>query len=625
MKDILIDIKELTDSREMYQTKPHPFVWVFTYILIAIIAAAIVWASFGKKEIVVNANGQVRPESGISTVKNVVGGEAESVNYKQGMKVKAGDILYTIKHDDLLMEKEAQNKQLSEQKKELKNLNLYRRSIMTGLNEFDQKTEPMYYEKVRKLLMDIQYTQTDTDYKTTKLNEEKSINSDQLSKYQAEIGCLGSYIKSLDNKKSYFEANSEIERQYGQKYDNYLIMQRELERKYDQQSNEIKTNSFEALKQNLEDEKALLAAYKTLKKSVEEAKNYFSESDRYISLYTDYEFKLNTLKNTYEEQKRLYDAYSALSGVAITKSELENARSGMKKAEGEYTSCKTNFLSELNKNINDKEIKVMELESRISGTLDKGTLLKLNDSDRENALRKLYLDERQAAVDSINKLSDTVNSLKLNIILAKAELKTITDASGDDSKISYSLVDRTKVQEAVATDEKIKAATDNITTLEQNIKKLQLDIDNAIVKASVDGVVNVLSEVFKGDFVASGNDILTIIPDKNSAFTMQILVNNKDIGELHTGDTVKYSFAALPYREYGQVTGTIKNISKDAVTNQQSGQSFYTVEATVPDGKLVSNSGKQGEIKVGMLCEANIITKQKSYLRYFLEKINLLD
>jgi HlyD family secretion protein len=90
---------------------------------------------------------------------------------------------------------------------------------------------------------------------------------------------------------------------------------------------------------------------------------------------------------------------------------------------------------------------------------------------------------------------------------------------------------------------------------------------------------------------------------------MQILVNNKDIGELHTGDTVKYSFAALPYREYGQVSGKIKNISKDALTNQQNGQSFYTVEATVPDGKLVSNSGKQGEIKVGMLCEANIITK----------------
>lgn len=625
MKDILIDIKDLTDSREMYQTKPHPFVWIFTYILIAIIIAAVIWAYFGKKEIVVTANGQVRPESGISTVKNIVSGEVENVNYKQGMAVKAGDILYTIKHDNLLVEKEAQSKQLSEQKKELKNLELYRKSVLSGINEFDQKTEPMYYEKVRKLLMDIKYTQTDTDYRVSKLNAEKNVNSAQLNKYQAEMTCLDNYVKSLDSKKSCFGSNSEIERQYGQKYDNFLISQRELERKYDQQSNEIRSNSFEALKQNLEDQKALVAAYKTLKKSVEEEKNYFSEGDRYASLYNDYEFKLSTLKNAYEEQKRIYDAYSALSGVAITKSELESARSGMKKAEGEYTSYKPGFLADLNKKLSDGQISVMELESRISGTFDNQTLLKLNDSDRENALKKLYLDERQAAVDSINKLNDTMNSLRLNIILAKAELRTVSDAGGENNNISYSLVDRTKAQEAVATDEKIKGATDNVTALEQNIKKLQLDIDNAIVKASVDGVVNVLTEVFKGDFIASGNDILTIIPDKNSAFTMQILVNNKDIGELHIGDTVKYSFAALPYREYGQVTGKITNISKDALTNQQNGQSFYTVEATVPDGKLVSNSGKQGEIKVGMLCDANIITKQKSYLRYFLEKVNLLD
>lgn len=298
----------------------------------------------------------------------------------------------------------------------------------------------------------------------------------------------------------------------------------------------------------------------------------------------------------------------------------------MQKAEGEYTAFRSNFLSDINKTISEKEIRVAELESSVSGTLDKETLLELNDKDKENTLKKLYLEERQAASDLIEKLTDSINSLELNITLGKAELKTITDAAGEnEKKLDYSLVERTRVQEIVATDEKIKITTDNIATIEQNIKKLQLDINNAIVRANVDGVVNVLSEIYEGDFLASGNEILTVIPDKNSAFTMQILVNNKDIGEIHTGDTVKYSFAALPYREYGQVTGKITSISKDAITDQSTGQSFYTVEATVPNAKLLSKSGKQGEIKVGMLCEANVITKQKSFLKYFLEEINLLD
>lgn len=625
MQEVLIDIKELTDSREMYQSKPHPFVWIFTYILFALIAAALVWACFGKKEIVVKANGQVRPESGISTVKNIVSGEVESVSYEQGIKVKTGDILYVIKHDNLLVEKDAQNSKLSELQEELSNLTIFRRSIESGTNEFDLKEEPMYYEKVRKLLMDIQYSQTDTNFRVTKLDEERNINREQLSKYQEEIACLNKYIKALDDEKNYFINKGEIEKQYMQKYDNYLISKREIDRRYEQQSNEIKSSSYEALKQTLEEEKALLSAYKTLKRSVNQAKNLFAESDINKSLYNDYDYKTNMLKNTYEEQKRVYEAHLALSGIAVSKSELESAKLQMQKAEGEYSSFKSNFISDVEKNINEKEIRVSELESRLSGTMDKASLLKLNEVDRENSIKRLYLDERTAASDAIEKLTDTINSLKLNITLAAAELKTITDAAGDENNLNYSLVERTKVQEIVSTDEKIKAVKENIQTVEQNIKKLQLDIDNAVVRANMDGVINILAELYSGDFIASGNNVLTIIPDKDSAFTMQIMISNKDIGEINTGDTVKYSFAALPYREYGQVTGKITSISKDAITNETNGQSFYAVEATVPGGKLVSNSGKQGEIKVGMLCESNIITKSKSFLRYFLEKIDLLD
>ncbi|WP_242856112.1 HlyD family efflux transporter periplasmic adaptor subunit [Ruminiclostridium josui] len=124
--------------------------------------------------------------------------------------------------------------------------------------------------------------------------------------------------------------------------------------------------------------------------------------------------------------------------------------------------------------------------------------------------------------------------------------------------------------------------------------------------------------------MAAGTEILTIIPNTNSAFKMQITVSNKDIGEINIGDTVKYNFAALPYREYGQAAGKITSISKDAV-NIENGQSYYNVEATVPGTKMIGSSGRQGEIKAGMICEANVITKQKSFLRYFLEKINLLD
>lgn len=626
MKDILIDINDLTDSREMYRSKPHSFVWIFTYIIITLVIAAILWAGFGKKEIVIKASGQVRPEAGISTVTNIVAGEIESINYKQGMTVKAGDILYIIKHDYLLTEREAHNTQLVDLRKELSNLNMYRKSILSGTNEFDKISEPMYYEKVRKLLLDIHYTQLDTNYKMTKLKEERSINNSQLSDYQTELACLKKYIQSLDDNKNYLVDSGEIEKQYSQKYESYMISHKDIQRKFDQQSNEIKNNNFEALKQTLEYERKLLSAYETLKKSVNVGENYFSVSDSNRVLYTDYIYKLNTLKNTYNEQKRVYEAYEALSGVEISKSELENARTQMQKAEGEYAAFISNFLSDIDKTISEKKIRVAELESSISGTLDKDTLLELNDKDKESALKKLYINERQAASDLMDNLTDNINSLRLNIVLGEAELKTISDATGNNkNNINYSVVERTKSQEIIATDEKIKNIYDNIAAIEQNIKKLQLDIDSAIVRANINGVVNVLLQIYEGDFVASGNEILTVIPNNNSRFTMQIHVNNQDIGEIHIGDAVKYSIAALPYQEYGQITGSITSISKDSTIDKNTGHSFYTVEATVPNTKLFTKSGKQEEIKVGMLCEANVVTKQKSYLTYFLEKINLLD
>lgn len=625
MKEVLIDINELTESREMYHSKPHPFVWIFTYILIGLVVTAVIWAAFGKKEIVVKAPGQVRPELGISTVRNIVGGELKSTNLKQGMAVKAGDVLYVIKHDNLLMEKESAEEKLKELEKDLDNLKIYRKCITTEENSFDSVKEPVYFEKVRKLLMDIRFSQTDTAYKTTKLSEEKLLNSTQLNKSLAEIEYLKKYIKSLDNNKNYLDSGEEQEKQFKQKYDKYLIAKTEIQRKYDRQADEIKSNSPDAMKQSFEEEKSQLKAYQTLKKSVSESKNSFLSGDRYSYLYSDYENKLNLLKNTYDEKKRIYEAYLSLSGIAITKAELEDARSQMQNSQGEYTSYKSKFLAELEKNINDIEISIKEKESKLSGTQSKQGLLDLNEKDRKNNLKALYLQERNDAVQAIDGLTNTVGTLRQKNVLSDAELKTITDADGNnDDALNYSLVERTKVQEVVAADEKIKAITESITGVNENVKKLQLSIDNAIVKAGVNGEVNIIKEIYPGDLVAAGAEILTIIPNTNSAFKMQITVSNKDIGEIHTGDTVRYNFAALPYREYGQAEGKITSISKDAVNNPE-GQSYYIVEATVPVTKMLGSSGRQGEIKAGMICEANVITKEKSFLRYFLEKINLLD
>lgn len=617
----------MSDSREVYQSKPHPFLWIFTYILLAVLGSAILWASIGKIEIVVKANGQVRPAAGISTVRNLYGGVVKELKFEQGASVKKGDLLYTIEHGALTIEKDNLVRQLDELNLELKNLTQYRQSIITEQNIFDEKTEPMYYQKVNKLLLEIEFTRIDSDYKVVKLEEENKINKAQLTRYINEKSSIESYIKSLDENKNLIEDKTETDIEYRRKFENYQITYRELNRKYDEQANQIKASNYEALKLALDEEKSLKEAYSTLLECITQDKILFVADDEFAYLYNDYLLKLRDLENQFIEAKGIYEAYKSMELFGVSKIELENAKMQMEKAEGAYSNFETGYKADIQRTIKDKEKSIMDLESRISGSLDKETLLSLNDEDRSNSLKKLYLDERQNMLDYKEKLIDTINTLNLSIKLGEAELKAlksnVNESSEDQSGLLY--INRLKAQEIVATDDRMKSIEDNIKTLEQNIKKIEIDIDNAIVTASIDGVVNVLYEMLPGDFISGGQEVLTIIPDNNTAYTMQIFVSNEDIGELKVNDTVKYNFAALPNKEYGELRGQIVSISKDAMTNEASGQSFYIVKATVPGTTLIGASGKQGEIKVGMLCEANIITKQKTFLRYFLEKIDLLD
>ncbi len=70
----------------------------------------------------------------------------------------------------------------------------------------------------------------------------------------------------------------------------------------------------------------------------------------------------------------------------------------------------------------------------------------------------------------------------------------------------------------------------------------------------------------------------------------------------------------------------IKNdIATDATVDPKSGLSYYLVESTIENKPLFSYNGEKGELKMGMTCEAQVITKQKKILYYLLEKINLYN
>ena len=88
-------------------------------------------------------------------------------------------------------------------------------------------------------------------------------------------------------------------------------------------------------------------------------------------------------------------------------------------------------------------------------------------------------------------------------------------------------------------------------------------------------------------------------------------------------DKIKYNFEAFPHGDYGHLTGEITNISVDSLVSEN--QNVYKVSATLNETIAQSYNGEVSQVKVGMSAEAQIITDEKSILRFLLEKINLVD
>lgn len=329
MKIVIRSLDEITDSRELLEARPHKFTSTFAYILIAIFIAALLWAYFGKIDVAVNANGILKSDEKTASVVNEVEGKVNSISFKEGQKVRKGDVLYTLDCKDFIIEK----------------------------NNYEE----------------------------------------QLKTLQLEISNINKLINSVVENKSYFDGNVQDEKEYLQ-----------------------------------------------------------------------------------------------------------------------YTTTVENLLS----------------------------------------LQKQYEEKQEE--------------------------------------------------------------------LEKAVEKLQADIDESTVKAPIDGIVSVKKDIDIDEVIKNGEEVLMLIPENEAQYKVQLYVPEKEIAAMKPGETIKYHFQALPYKEYGELTGKITDVSADSSVDEKSGTSYYLVEATIGNRPLVSYKGEKGELKLGMTCEAQVITKQKKIIFYLLEKINLI-
>ena len=147
MKPIIVDMKDISDSTEVYDSKPNRFMVYTVYIVLLIVFIAIVWMGGSKIDIVVKSNGIFKTSVGSCEISSEVTGKVKEACVSDGQYVNEGDLLCIIDIDTFSDTIVDYKNKLEEAKYRLEILDAYEKSLYYGVQELEKCSENPYYEE----------------------------------------------------------------------------------------------------------------------------------------------------------------------------------------------------------------------------------------------------------------------------------------------------------------------------------------------------------------------------------------------------------------------------------------------------------------------------------------------
>jgi len=333
MKVVIQNFEELSDSRELYETRPFPFGVYFTYIVFSLVAVALMWASLSDIDVVVKSIGEVRPYKETNTISNAVSGRVKEIKYKNGDYVDKGAIILKLDIENFEVEHSSLLKQINHLESELTLLDLYKESVTTNTNLLslgNSQLEENYYFMFKKYEMDL-----------TNAIEKSKLYKSKVSNASSQLKGSQLFLESIEKEANVFGTPYSKTESY-QKYLSYLL-------------------KVEGLKMTLETSKKEYKINKAL---------YESGS---VS-----ETKYHASKVAYDQARNQLNQYMSDTKLQL-KTKLEEYKETIYNYEGELSS-QSNFETQTLININNQvQNKVIELD-KLKSTLDS---LNINIDDTE--------------------------------------------------------------------------------------------------------------------------------------------------------------------------------------------------------------------------------------------------
>ena len=344
MKNVIVDIKDLTDSKELMERKMPKPILLFFLIVFGIVLTLLIWAFFGEIEEYSTVEGKIRPQTSTNIISALSSGKIKNLNFENGNTVNKGDVILSLDIGSVESKKDILILGISKNEKKIQYNNKLKECVEKGENKFlKSEDEIEYYNQYEKYISDLEVSLNqiqDADNQNNKAKEETTVTlnslQDSINKKQELIKEYNNIIYAVNNDADFSSENDMLFYyfcNYKTNIENEDTLIKECEATY----NQLVNSSDESITQEqIDDAKLKIDSAKNKKESTKTA--FLLEVNQKIDALNN---DIDTLKTTKEKTSLSLNTFSSatsekdireqaklnmLVSIDITISNLETAK-----------------------------------------------------------------------------------------------------------------------------------------------------------------------------------------------------------------------------------------------------------------------------------------------------------
>lgn len=367
MREEFKNINEMSDSRELLESKPNPIMPLFIYLLITIIVITGIWTYFGEIDEVIKASGVIRPDEAISTVRNEMASQVEDIYFEEGKLVKQGDILFTLKQSDQQLQQSLLEDRLNQATDQVSHLKVLKESIREEEDLFTEESKQgQAYERYKAFQTNLALMEQEHEGSTLEVSRALDDQNLQNQQWQRQKTNLEKKIDQLEKLKEAIEKQKNLFTKEEAPYYNRFI---DIQLTVDQMENAIKEAEkyYESIKSHQvpdeESEEDALVTPETTdpKDQIDNAEQLVTESKLKLEQYMNQQL-LQINSEIEQEKNQLNELKHTLS---MTKDYTEVVDYNRENYLATVENFKSDVLLQVNADIESMEQQVEQLEKEL--------------------------------------------------------------------------------------------------------------------------------------------------------------------------------------------------------------------------------------------------------------------